>query len=75
MDSEWPVPIFDTETDGPDAAIPCPFCGAGALEPCAETCETLAPIDIPGTDVDWSNVAAAWSNSPWAGELHDDDVE
>lgn len=68
--SDWPAPDYDRELDGKDETIPCPYCGAAADEPCSDTCDTLAPLDKPG-DVDWSNVADAWSHSPWQGDLRD----
>lgn len=63
--NEWPEPDFDKEWDGPDQAIPCNFCGADAGEPCNENCLTFAPMDIPGADVDWSNVAATSRSHQW----------
>lgn len=44
--------------------IPCPACGAGAKDPCLETCEAMYPKDMQGT-IDWSNVAATSSTGKW----------
>lgn len=44
--------------------IPCPACGAGAHDPCYETCEASYPKDMQGT-VDWSNVAATSRTWSW----------
>lgn len=59
-------PDYDQD-DMPYEPIPCPACGAGAHEPCYETCEASYPKDMQGT-IDWSNVAATSATHLW-GEL------
>ena len=62
----WLEPDYERELDGKDESIPCPFCGADRDEPCADTCDTLAPLDAPGT-IDWFNVAATSRSHSWEG--------